>query len=120
MRVTWCEQDDGHGDEGADHQDDQQSNGNPFPVPLRRTDPSQVLQSVDERKGSKLELLTLRWFSLTAVLLTNCVPATTPLNKVCNSCHLVYFYSFLSAKNKSLSFQSSLSFIRQPVLSLLF
>lgn len=42
--VTWSEQDDRHGDEGADHQDDQQSDGDPFPVPLRRTHPSQVLR----------------------------------------------------------------------------
>lgn len=44
VKPTWCEEDDGHGDEGADHQDDQQSNGNPLPVPLRRTHPAQVLQ----------------------------------------------------------------------------
>lgn len=44
VKPTWCEEDDGHGDEGADHQDDQQSDGNPLPVPLRRTHPAQVLQ----------------------------------------------------------------------------
>lgn len=43
-RLTWSEQDDRHGDEGADHQDDQQSDGDPFPVPLRRTHPTQVLR----------------------------------------------------------------------------
>lgn len=42
--VTWSEQDDRHGDEGADHQDDQQGDGDPFPVPLRRAHPTQVLQ----------------------------------------------------------------------------
>ena len=51
--VTWCEEDDRHGDEGANHQDDQQSNGNPFPVPLRRTPPTQVLQRERERERER-------------------------------------------------------------------
>lgn len=48
--LTWSEQDDGHGDEGADHQDDQQSDGDAFPVPLRWTHPAQVLQT-EHRSG---------------------------------------------------------------------
>lgn len=48
--LTWSEQDDGHGDEGADHQDDQQSDGDAFPVPLRWTHPAQVLRT-EHRSG---------------------------------------------------------------------
>lgn len=51
---TRSQEDDRHGDEGADHQDDQQSDGNPLPVPLRRTHSTQVLQR-DGRKDSKSE-----------------------------------------------------------------
>lgn len=50
VKPTWREEDDGHGDEGADHQDDQQSDGNPLPVPLRRTHPAQVLPR-EKREG---------------------------------------------------------------------
>lgn len=49
-RLTWGEQDDRHGDEGADHQDDQQGDCDAFPVPLRWTHPAQVLQR-DHRSG---------------------------------------------------------------------
>lgn len=48
--VTWGEEDDGHGDEGADHHDDQQSDGDALPVPLRRTDPAQVLRKHKEKR----------------------------------------------------------------------
>lgn len=51
--LTWSEEDDGHGDEGADNHDDQQSDGDALPVPLRRTDPAQVLRKDKEKKRTQ-------------------------------------------------------------------
>ena len=42
--ITWSEQDDRHGNKGADPQDDQQGDGDSLPVPLWGTPTPQVLK----------------------------------------------------------------------------
>ena len=44
---TRGQQDDGGDDERADEQDDQQGDGDPLPVPLRRTAPHQLLPNTE-------------------------------------------------------------------------
>lgn len=41
---TWRQQDDGGDDQGADDQDHEQRDGDPFPVPLWRVAPHQLLK----------------------------------------------------------------------------
>lgn len=60
--LTWSEQDDGHGDEGADHQDDQQGDGDAFPVPLRWTHPTQVLQTEHRSGQIPVQMFTVGFF----------------------------------------------------------
>ena len=58
--LTWCDEDDGHDDEGADDEDDEEGDEDPAPVPLCRAVTHQLLEieggNNDERGNGDVEL----------------------------------------------------------------